>query len=70
MNQFVYMLKVTRLAMLAGFGTALVFYWLGAAPASDGLLSQAAHLPGDPFERAFPWLPALLLLASPVNRVR
>ena len=57
-------------AMLAGFGTALVFYWLGAAPASDGLLSQAAHLPGDPFERAFPWLPALLLLASPVNKIR
>ncbi|MCR9276515.1 MAG: sodium/proline symporter [Pseudomonadaceae bacterium] len=53
--------------MLAGFVTTVVFYLLGAAPVSDTLISVWAHLPGDPFERAFPWLPALLalLLLSP-----
>ena len=48
--------------MLAGFGTTVLFYALGAAPATDSLLSHAAHLPGDPFERAVPWLPPLLIL--------
>ena len=48
--------------MLAGFGTTVLFYALGAAPATEHLLSQAAHLPGDPFERAVPWLPSLLIL--------
>lgn len=55
-------------AMLAGFGTTAAFYWLGAEPESANALSRMAHLPGDPFERAFPWVPALLTLASPVNR--
>ena len=48
--------------MLAGFATTVLFYALGAAPATESLLSQAAHLPGDPFERAVPWLPSLLIL--------
>jgi len=56
------------LGMVAGFGTTVLFYWLGSLPLAEGLLSRAAHLPGDPFERAFPWLPPLLLLASPLNR--
>ncbi len=50
------------LAMLLGFTTTVLFYSLGAMPPTEGLLSQAAHLPGDPFERAFPWLPPLLVL--------
>ena len=49
-------------AMLAGFATTVLFYTLGTMPASSNLLSQAAHLPGDPFERVVPWLPALLAL--------
>ena len=49
-------------SMLAGFFTTVLFYSYGALPATGSLLSQAAHLPGDPFERVFPWLPSLLLL--------
>lgn len=49
-------------AMLSGFAVTVVFYSLGAAPAGDSILSQAAHLPGDPFERVVPWLPPLLIL--------
>ncbi len=48
--------------MLAGFVTTVVFYLLGAVPESASVWSQAAHLPGDPFERAVPWLPPLLIL--------
>lgn len=48
--------------MLVGFGTTVLFYTFGSLPASENLLSQAAWLPGDPFERAFPWIPALLVL--------
>jgi len=55
-------------AMLAGFGTTVLFYWQGAVPPSEHLVSLAAHLPGDPFERAFPWIPALLVLSSRLNR--
>lgn len=57
-------------AMVAGFTTTVLFYSLGASPADGSLLSQAAHLPGDPFERAFPWVPALLILGfiSPRQR--
>lgn len=51
-------------SMLAGFSTTVLFYSLGAAPANGSLLSAAAHLPGDPFERVFPWLPCLLLLVA------
>ncbi len=46
-------------SMSAGFSVTVLFYLLGAMPAGEGLLSSAAHLPGDPFERVFPWLPAL-----------
>ena len=49
-------------SMSVGFATTVLFYAYGAAPLAAGLLSQAAHLPGDPFERVFPWLPSLLLL--------
>ena len=49
-------------SMLLGFATTVVFYSLGAAAPSPGLLSQAAHLPGDPFERVVPWVPALIAL--------
>lgn len=56
--------------MVAGFVTTVVFYLLGAAPETGNLLSVWAHLPGDPFERAFPWVPALLslLLLTPSKR--
>ena len=56
--------------MLTGFGTTVLFYALGAAPATENLLSQAAHLPGDPFERAVPWLPSLLILTFWAGRNR
>ena len=49
-------------AMLSGFAVTVLFYSLGTAPAGDSLLSQAAHLPGDPFERVAPWLPPMLIL--------
>lgn len=49
-------------SMSVGFASTVLFYAYGAAPLATGLLSQAAHLPGDPFERVFPWLPSLLLL--------
>jgi len=55
-------------SMLAGFATTVAFYTLGGAPATQSLLSQAAHLPGDPFERVFPWLPALLALVVLARR--
>jgi len=42
--------------------TTVLFYSYGAAPATKSFFSAAAHLPGDPFERVFPWLPSLLLL--------
>jgi len=54
-------------SMLAGFATTVFFYSLGAAPATNSLMSQAAHLPGDPFERVFPWVPALLVLCLTAN---
>lgn len=57
-------------SMLAGFATTVLFYWLGAEPATDGLLSRAAHLPGDVFERVVPWLPALAVLCSGLNNRR
>ena len=49
-------------AMLSGFAVTVLFYSLGAAPAGESILSQAAHLPGDPFERVVPWLPPVLIL--------
>jgi len=56
------------MSMLLGFSTTVLFYWFGASPPTDSWLSVAAHLPGDPFERAMPWIPALLALASRLNR--
>jgi len=55
--------RACLLSMLAGFLTTVFFYTYGAAPPTTSLFSEAAHLPGDPFERVFPWLPSLLLLA-------
>lgn len=48
--------------MAAGFATTVLFYTFGAMPPTDSLLSQAAHLPGDPFERVMPWIPGLAIL--------
>jgi len=55
-------------AMIAGFGTTVLFYWFGAEPPAEHMVSVLAHLPGDPFERAFPWIPPILVLLSPINR--
>ena len=53
----------SALAMLLGFGTTLLFYSAGAvAGPSDSLLVYLAKLPGDPFERLFPWVPGVLVL--------
>lgn len=53
------------LAMVLGFASCVLFYGLGTVPAEAGssMLVRLANLPGDPFERAFPWLPPLLVLA-------
>ena len=57
------------LAMLLGFATTLLFYSAGATSgASENLIVQLARLPGDPFERIFPWLPGLLVLLG--DRIR
>jgi len=50
-------------SMLAGFFTTVFFYTYGAAAPTASVFSEAANLPGDPFERVFPWLPSILLLA-------
>ncbi|MBR9826294.1 MAG: sodium/proline symporter [Alphaproteobacteria bacterium] len=54
-------------AMIAGFGLTVAFNALGQVPegSAGGVLAALrglAVLPGDPFERVFPWVPALLLL--------
>ena len=55
-------------AMLSGFALTVVFNLIGQIPAGEvsGGLMQVLHgwavLPGDPFERLVPWLPALGLL--------
>lgn len=56
-------------AIAAGFATTALFYALGtlppAAAAGGGALATLvgwAQLPGDPFERVVPWVPALALL--------
>ena len=58
-----------RLASIAaGFGVTVFFYSLGTLDTSDASsaigreLLAWAHLPGDPFERVVPWVPAVLLL--------
>lgn len=59
---------VALACMLSGFATTVLFYSMGALPATDSMLSQAAYLPGDPFERAVPWLLPLLILAKFARR--
>ena len=57
--------KVAFWSMLSGFSTTVMFYSLGTMGGegqSSELLVQAALLPGDPFERVFPWLPPLVIL--------
>ncbi len=49
-------------AMLSGFAVTVLFYSLGTGPVGESILSQAAHLPGDPFERVAPWLLPLVIL--------
>ena len=49
-------------AMLSGFAVTVLFYSLGSVAVGDSILSQAAHLPGDPFERVAPWLPPVFIL--------
>ena len=54
-------------SVVVGFGLTVFFYTLGTLPSGGGSVLQPlinlAHLPGDPFERVFPWLPALAILA-------
>ena len=61
-------------SIATGFGLTVLFYTLGTMPADAGngpleALIGLAHWPGDPFERVFPWLPALLILHYWPNRV-
>ncbi len=49
--------------MVLGFGCTLLFYSAGTVSGiSDHWLVHLARLPGDPFERLFPWLPGLIVL--------
>lgn len=48
-------------AILAGFFVTVFFYAWGQV-GGDSLWAQLAALPGDPFERIFPWLVPLLLV--------
>ncbi len=56
------------LSILTGFGLTVLFYSLGNIALTEnqyGLLHgivELAHLPGDPFERIFPWIPAMLIV--------
>lgn len=54
-------------SIVTGFSLTVAFYLLGTLTADDGaaisqFLVGLAHLPGDPFERVVPWVPALLIL--------
>ncbi|MBT8080025.1 MAG: sodium/proline symporter [Gammaproteobacteria bacterium] len=55
-------------SILTGFAVTVLFYTLGtfdpaeAGSATERLLTELAGLPGDPFERVVPWIPALLIL--------
>ena len=53
------------LAILAGFLTTVLFYIFGQVQAEGGLaglLAGLAAIPGDPFERIFPWVLPLVLV--------
>jgi sodium/proline symporter len=57
-------------SIVCGFGLTVIFYTLGTMPDDGGsgifdTLIRLAHLPGDPFERVAPWIPALLILWLP-----
>jgi len=55
-------------SIIAGFGLTVLFYVFGTISPGDAgnvvsaLLIELAQLPGDPFERAIPFLPPLLIL--------
>ncbi|MEL7449629.1 MAG: sodium/proline symporter [Pseudomonadota bacterium] len=53
-------------AIVTGFSLTALFYLCGGISAPQdgplGWLVELAHLPGDPFERFVPWLPALAIL--------
>ena len=49
-------------SVLTGFGLTVFFYTLGTLEPGGGFLVSLAHLPGDPFERVVPWIPALFIL--------
>ena len=48
-------------AMISGFAATVFFYAMGQS-GGEGVFAQLAALPGDPFERVFPWLIPLALL--------
>ncbi|MEL6210816.1 MAG: sodium/proline symporter, partial [Pseudomonadota bacterium] len=58
-------------SMVTGFGLTVLFYSFGAVADATSLgsvgrwLYDLAHVPGDPFERMFPWIPALALVLMP-----
>lgn len=58
-------------AMALGFALTVLFYSFGALASAQGLgvigrgLHTLAQLPGDPFERLVPWLPAMAILFFP-----
>ncbi|MHA6289544.1 sodium/proline symporter [Maricaulis sp. CAU 1757] len=58
--------RATGGAMVTGFGLTVVFSALGALDLGTGGMLEPliglAQLPGDPFERVLPWVPALVIL--------
>ncbi len=54
-------------SIICGFGLTVFFYTLGTMTGDNlppvlNFLIGLAHLPGDPFERVVPWIPALSIL--------
>jgi sodium/proline symporter len=59
--------SATLSAMVLGFGLTVFFNAMGQVdpaglPAAGAVAAEWARLPGDPFERIFPWVIALLVL--------
>jgi len=48
-------------AIVSGFAVTVIFYTAGQIP-DWGIISDLARMPGDPFERIFPWLVPLMLV--------